>query len=284
MVDYAFTFNGYTLGGVGAAVQVLQTTGLEDTPPMRVANEARGFADGTFYGRDFLSGRTVTIDYLVQSNPSQTFRQIMEAFKAATTPQSGGSTAAGVLTFTLPGIASRRVFCRLRRRSLPVDVDYSYNFGKGSLEFYSADPRIYDEAASSLSIGLSGAQGGLTFPLTFNATFGTVAAPNTQVAVNAGTYNTKPVITIVGPVDTPTIQNVTQGSTLKMNLILAAGDTLTLDTDTRAVVLNGTASRRSSLSTSSVWFDLSPGSNTLIFTAAAPTAATAVLSWRNAYL
>lgn len=284
MTDYQFTFNGYTFGGGSNAVQILGVQGLEDTPPVRTSDQDRGFADGSFYGRDFLTGRTVSIDLQFLNTGTQSFRQVVEDAKAALLPQGGASTVAAPLTFTLPGIAPRRVYCRLRRRALPITQDYTFGKATGAVEFYAGDPRIYDDAASALSVGLSGASGGLTFNATFNITFGTTAAPNTQVAINAGTYPTAPVITITGPVDTPVIQHVESSRTLKLNIVVAAGDTLTLDADTRSVMLNGTASRRSSLSTDSRWWDLAPGTNTIKFTAAAATTATATLSWRNAYL
>ena len=283
MVDYAFTYNGYTFGGAGAPVQIMGVQGLEDTPQVRTADEVRGFTDGEFYGRDFLAGRAISMDLLILAGPTG-LRPVLEAMKAALIPQGGGSTSTVPLSFNLPGIATRRVYCRLRRRALPITLEYTHNHASAVVEFYAADPRIYDDVASNAQVGLSGAGGGLTFNATPNLTFGTTAAPNTQVAMNAGNYNTKPVITITGPVDTPVVQNVTQGLSLKVNMALAAGDTLTLDTDTRSVVLNGTASRRSSLSTDSVWFDLSPGPNTILYSAAAATVSITYLTWRNAYI
>ena len=283
MVDYAFTFNGYTFGGVGAPVQIMGVQGLEDSPAVRAADEMRGFADGMFFGRDFLAGRTVMVDLLILAGPSG-HRPVLEAMKAALTPQGGGSTAAAPLSFTLPGVSTRRIYCRLRRRSLPITQEYTHNHASGTVEFFAGDPRIYDETASSVTINLAAKPTGLVFPLVFPLSFGGAISPNSANAVNAGTFATKPVITIQGPVDTPVIQNATQGLSLRFNLVLGTNDILTVDTDTRAVVLNGTASRRASLSFDSVWWDLQPGQNTILFSAAAQTTATASVMWRNAYL
>ncbi len=280
--DYTSTYNGLTFGGPSGVIQILKVEGLEDLPAIRVGDSPRGYVDGEFYGRDVLSGRTITYDLqLFAGSQGLTFRQLVNLFKAAFLPLSTGTQ---VLQFQLPGETLKRINVRCRRRHLPLDTDYTFGYGLGAVEFFAADPRIYEDAASSLSIGLSGASGGLTFPLTFNATFGSTAAPNTQVATNIGTVSTKPVITVTGPVDTPVIQNVTQGSLLKVNVVLASGDTLTIDTDARSVMLNGTASRRSSLSVDSTFWDLSPGANTIKYSAAAATASTATLAWRSAYL
>ncbi len=286
MVDYAFTFNGFTFGGAAGAPAVWWTNivGLEDTPPVRAADEVRGFADGMFYGRDFLAGRTVTADLQFVPGQGKTHRQVIEQAKAALTPQGGASTAAQPLTFTLPGVPARRIFCRLRRRAIAFDRAYVQGRAVGAVEFFAADPRIYDDASSTIMINLAAKPTGLTFPLTFPLSFGGAISPNSALAVNAGTFATKPVITIQGPVDTPIVQNATTGLSLRFNLVLGASDLLTVDTDTRAVVLNSTASRRSSLSYDSVWWDLPPGPNTILFSAAAQTAATAQVAWRNAYI
>ena len=286
MVDYAFTFNGFTFGGAagGPAVWWTNVVGLEDSPPVRAADDPRGFADGMFYGRDFLAGRTVTADLQFLPGQGKSHRQVIEQAKAALSPQGGGSTASQVLTFTLPGSAPRRIFCRLRRRAIAMDRAYVQGRAVGAVEFYAADPRIYDEQAQSASISLAARPSGLVFPLTFPLSFGGATAPSSALIVNAGTFNTKPVLTIQGPVDTPVVQNATQGLSLRFNLVLGASDILTVDTDTRAVILNGTASRRAAMSYDSVWWDLQPGPNTVLFAAAAQTTATVSVSWRNAYL
>lgn len=283
MSDYVFTFNGYTFGGASAAVQILGVQGLEDAPAVRSSDEPRGFSDGTFYGRDFLAGRTIGVDLSFVTG-SEAFRTIVEAAKAALVPQGGESTDALPLTFTLPGLAPRRVYCRLRRRSLPITLEYTFGVAKGAVEFYAGDPRIYDDQASMASISLAALPSGLTFNLAFNLSFGGAVQPNSASVVNAGTVSTKPVITIQGPVTNPVVQNATTGKSLRFNLTLAANDILTVDTDVRSVVLNGTASRRGTLSYDSVWWDLQPGQNTILFSADAVTAAVVQIIWRSAYL
>ncbi len=284
MTDYAFTFNGLTFGGLGQLVQVAGVQGLEDVPDVRTADDPRGFADGVFYGRDFLGGRTITIDLILMSSPGTSMRQVLDLAKAAFIPQSGATGTFLPLQFTLPGQGLKRINCRLRRRSIPITHDYSMGQARGALMFYAADPRIYDDAPMTLPISLPVAASGRTYPRTYPMTYGAGGAGNTQVATNAGTVTTKPVITITGPVDTPFIQNITEGSFLKIGVVLGAADTLTIDTDARSIMLNGTASRRSALSVDSVWWDLQPGPNTLLYSAAAQTASIATVTWRNAYL
>lgn len=282
MTDYAFTFNGLTFGGAGAAVQIRGVQGLEDMPDLRTSDEARGFVDGMFYGRDLLGGRTVTIDLQIATTGTlAAYRATLELLKAALVPSA---TTTLPLQFTLPGLGVRRINARCRRRSLPIDLAYQSGLAKGAVEFYAGDPRIYDDVSTSVAIGLPSASGGRTYNRTYNVTYGAVSSGNVQVCTNAGTIATKPVITLTGPVDTPFIQNVTSGAFLKFNLTLAAGETLTIDTDSRSVVLNGTASRRSALSIDSTWFDLAPGANTLLYSAAAFTASIATVNWRSAYL
>lgn len=280
MTDYQFTFNGLTFGGAGAAVQVEGVQGIEDSPDVRASDEARGFADGMFFGRDFLGGRTITIDLLLLAG-ALPFRATVNAVKAAFLPVQGTTLP---LTWTLPGDTPKRAYVRCRRRAVKVDQDYTHGYGHATVQFVAADPRVYEDAPSSVVVGLPSASGGRTYNLTYNRTYGAASAGNTVVATNAGTYPTKPVVTLTGMVDTPFLQNVTTGQFLKFNLVLGDGDTLTLDFDARSVQLNGTASRRSTLSVDSQWFDLVPGANTLKYSAAGYTASTATVTWRSAYL
>lgn len=281
MTDYAFTFNGLTFGGVGADVQVLGVTGLEDLPELRTADEARGNTDGEFSGQDLLGGRTVVVDFeVVFAAGGPAYRAVLERIKTAFVPQPAGCLP---LQFTLPGLPTRRLGARCRRRQLPIDLGYDRGVARGAVEFRAADPRIYDDNASSTVLTVPANNAGRTYDRVYALTYGG-GTSGTQVAVNNGTTRTSPVITITGPVDTPTVENVTAGKFLKFNLTLAVGETLTIDTDARSVVLNGTASRRSAMSVDSAWWALGPGPSTLRFSAAASTTATATVAFRSAYL
>lgn len=282
MTDFQQSFNGLTFGGVGAAVQFVGADGLEDLPEVRTSDEARGNTDGMYSGSDLLGGRTVHLDLLIVAGAvGLSMRTVVEQLKAAFVVQKTGTLP---YRFTLPGATTKRLNVRCRRRLLPIAADYPFGRAPASVELFAPDPRIYEDTASSVSVALPSAVTGRTYNRTYNLIYGAGGSGNTQVATNTGTVATKPTIVLTGPVDTPLVQNLTTGQFLRFNIVLAATDTLTIDTDARTVFLNGTTSVRTALSTDSTWWDLAPGPNTVLYGAAGFTASTATVSWRSAYL
>ena len=72
---------------------------------------------------------------------------------------------------------------------------------------------------------------------------------------------------------------------MSFSLTLVGGDSLVIDTDKRSIILNGTASRRSSLLSGSQFFELAPGSSTIRFrNNGAFDAGTLSIAFRDAYL
>ena len=98
-------------------------------------------------------------------------------------------------------------------------------------------------------------------PLAFSGT----ASGGQVVATNDGEFGAPWTAVISGPVTTPRIENVTTGATLTFNGTLGTGETLTISSLDRTVLLNGTASRYSWLTAGSSWFDLPAGSSTVRF-------------------
>ncbi|KUN96201.1 phage distal tail protein [Streptomyces caeruleatus] len=138
-------------------------------------------------------------------------------------------------------------------------------------------------STSSLLIGSP--SGVLSWPLDF----GTPGSTGTLSAVNVGDAATHPVIEFRGPVERPSLTNVSTGDVLEYDLPLTAEDVLTVDTAAGTVTLNATASRIYTATPRSVpeqTFTLPPGASQLHFRAAPgstdPTA-NATVRYRSAY-
>ena len=65
LVNYRFAFNDFEFGGGNSVYQILTLDGLEDLPQIRNQDDNRGYQDGMWTGRDFLSGRTLTFNIIV---------------------------------------------------------------------------------------------------------------------------------------------------------------------------------------------------------------------------
>ena len=65
---YGFAWNGFAFGGANSPYQITSADGIEGLPDIRNQDDTQGFNDGMFSGRDFLSGRTITLTILTLSN------------------------------------------------------------------------------------------------------------------------------------------------------------------------------------------------------------------------
>lgn len=288
----AGSFNGLAFGpGTPFVVDSLRGW-LSDLPEIRTTDVDKAQDQGQFVGLDLSSERVVEMELLLLGGQYAAAQQLASQYAGLTTllDQAVAAFALGgnaELPLTVnDSLRNRLANVRCRKRKGIEDYAAQRPNARLALQFVATDPRIYDAAQAQGSTGLpvSGG-GGFTFPFTFPFTFGAGQTGNQFVATNAGSFATNPVATIQGPVTNPGIQNVTLGLTVTVNITLASTDTLTVDFNARTVVLNGTASRRNALDTSSRWWSLARGDNTVKFLGTGSSGGTLLtLTWRSAWL
>lgn len=233
-------------------------------------------------GDDFLEGRSIVLNFLILAETQSEFASYVQTFRLALAPCSQELP----LSFRIPGVGgddTKVINARLRRIAAVVNRRWAVYAPELVVEFFATDPRIYG-LAQSLVANLPTASGGATFDATFGWTFGTVVGGGALEATNSGTFATPVQFRINGPVTDPVIENATQDKRLAFSTTLATGEFLDIDTDLRTVLLNGTASRYSTLINTSTWFDLQPGINEIHFVAAANSAATLSATWKSAWV
>jgi len=96
---YSFSFAGLTFGGNTSPYQILSVTGLEGVPTLRTQDDNRGYADGMFSGRDFYSGRSITITFNVFGDGVNSAQTNFNTLQRYLLPQTSGTTP---LYFLLP--------------------------------------------------------------------------------------------------------------------------------------------------------------------------------------
>lgn len=278
--DWELEFAGLSVGG-DTSFGVTRVAGLLDMPAVRSSDLSLLRRHGAYAGDDFLSPRTITLDFSIHAASTADMEARMAEFVEAF---SVGVEQA--LMFQLPGVAGgvpARVWARTRRRSVNMDLEYKYGVARASVQLVATDPRVYVEQQQSDNVGLLVVSGGATFPMTFDLTFGTVGSGGSMQLVNDGTFDAPVVFQIDGPVTDPSITNDTTGEVLSFTGTIAAGSYYVVDTAARSVMLNGTANRYNTLDASSSWFDLAPGVNDISFDADAYEAdALLTATWRSA--
>ena len=99
---------------------------------------------------------------------------------------------------------------------------------------------------------------------------------------NLGDFETRPQLTVTGPVTSPAVVNATTGQAISFSgLTLAATDSLVVDLSTRQALLNGIY-RPADIS--SAWWVMPPGTTTVQVTGTASTGSTMTVAWRDAWI
>lgn len=270
----AGSFNGWSFGpGTDYSVRVL--SGTEDLPDVRSSLTPRPSAHGAFVGTRFLQPRVITLEVNVHATTADDFMDKVLTVKDAT------AETEDLLPLSLFD-STRRVECYVDRRVIPDNYPRTR---RAVIEFVAPDPRVYDATLSSTTISLPDTTGGLEIPAVVPWSLGATTAGGSLTATNEGNFATRPIAVIEGPVDNPRVENITQSKTVGFTISLTASDTLTIDFDAHSVILNGTASRRNTMTSDSQWWDLPPGDSEIRFDANSFTAdSTLTLSWRSAWI
>lgn len=278
--NYSFSYSGFVFGGAGSSYQIQSVDGLEGLPQIRNQDDNRGYADGMFTGRDFLAGRTISIILTVlgdSTNSAQTNFNLLQGYLIM---QTSGTTP---LYFYLSGAESEQmVNARVRGLRSTIDPNYTYGYIVAQVEFFCPDPRILSSTTQTASL-TSASSLGRTYNRTYDLVYAT-SISNAVICNNAGTWYAYPVITITGPITSPSITNNTQSKTLSFTGTYTALDSLVIDTYNKLITLNGVSARN--LLVSGDWFSLSQGDNSLTFSGTAAVIGTTQASvvWQSAYI
>ena len=279
---YSFAFKNQVFGGAGSPYQILSVDGLESLPGIRNQDDNRGYHDGMFTGRDFLSGRTISIIFNTFGDNNGSAQTNYNTIQRALLPQTQGTTP---LYFKFPNIPTSEQFVDARVRSLrtTVDPNYTYGYITSQVEFFCPDPNYYNNNLQTANMLISPALG-RTYNKTFNYTYGGGSATVTTTISNIGWATTYPTITINGPITNPVIGNSTTNNTLYFTGTYSSSDNLVIDLYNQLITLNGAPARN--LLISGTWFDAPPGNSNFFFTGTGTLAGTtqATVSWYSAYI
>lgn len=280
--DWMCEYNSLAFGGT-SPYNIVAITGLASQPGVTTSDRERLRRHGLLPGDDFLVGRSILLEIEVHATSTTTFNDAMQNLLTALIPGNEEQP----FVFQVPGLASglkAQINCRPRKRDIPLDRSYYSSMGRAMIEFYATDPRIYLNLVQYDVTDMAVTGGGWNFNTTFDLDFGIAAMGGIIAAENMGTFSTPLVFRIDGPCVDPVIENSTTGHTLALSYTLNAGEYLLIDTETRSVMLNGTASRYSDLTSTSTWWDLPPGISNIVFRAATTDVAQLTITWRSAWV
>jgi len=282
MAVWDWTLDGVPFGGT-TEINVASVEGWLDLPDVRIGDSPRAGQHGLSMGEDFAGGRTIRFVVETVGSDADAAAAIVEAFRAKLVFVDGDDGDIP-LVGTTPGFPALRTLVRPRRRNNPLTWDSGIGAIRSTIELQAADPRLYADAESSASTGLSAAVGGLVFSAVAPFVFGSGGTGNTMDCTNEGTFPTPWVATFTGPLVAPELVHSASGKRVSLTgATLTAGQTLVVDSLEHTVMLDGTSSRYSWLAASSQWFDLAPGANAVDLLGASG-AGSVTMAWRSAWL
>lgn len=281
MADYEWSFAGQTWGeGTGIDVPVVEGLfghRVDNRNVPRLGHGSRGGAmrvPERVFTMDVESGVDVDAGELAG---------LLADLRAAWEPRDHEWP----LTFQIPGEDSRRIWCRPARFDLPLTVPLSLGFFAGSVQWEASDPFIYSDDTHTEITARAEPGDGLAPPWTPPLAFPAATSLGAFTAANAGTWPAPWTARIDGPITDPVITNVTSGKALHFTanggLELTGSQWVDIDSSTGEVLLGGTGDRRTTLRLpESRWFELAPGDNEILFTAAAG-AGELTFTWRDCW-
>lgn len=249
-----------------------------DSPEIRAALADREGDHGSFWAPVFFGFRPVTLTGTISAPDAASLDAACEQAYAAVSL----TDTTLVVNETIPKQAVvRRSGKVLVTRETDLVATYSFLVT-------AADPRRYDVNLQSQTTPMASTSGGLVLPATLPWTLSATTVNGAITATNSGTFDTRPVLTITGPVSQPSvIARYPDGTVRSMNYTgpdLTATDQLVIDVDSRSVTQNG-ASRRQWMSFTGPRPVIPAGTTVAYQLRAAAYSAPALLTatWRSAW-
>lgn len=232
----------------------------------------------------FLGPRLITLTVMA-SAPTQALRDLARALLQQAVPIGTSSSDLATLVYGEPvpkqALVRRNASSKVSE-TYPTLADVVF-----SIPLVAPDPRKYSTQLQTASVVLPVP---IINPLVLPFASGLpVSFPGgippesvTISALNSGTFETRPQLTLTGPVTGPAIVNATAGQQISFSsLTLAATDILTIDLDNRQAFLNGQFTAADPFSS---WWVLQPGTSSIYVSGASPGGATLTMTWRSAWL
>lgn len=275
------TLGGVALGAVDAAgvAWYLQTLEGWDSPDNRSEFTEREGDHGAWASPVYLGARPITLGGTIVAPTRAALEMAMDQLRAA----AGLTDTVLMVGESIPKQAT------VRRSGKPLMQYVTDTKATYSVMVTAADPRRYSTTLQSQSTGLPVTSGGLTFPASFPITFSATGGPGQVAAVNSGDFETRPALTIAGPIVAPLISALYPDGTVRQLVYsqdLASGDVLTIDTDAHTVLINGGVSRRRFMTVSGPWPTIPAGQSVTYLFQSNTYSATATLTvqWRSAWM
>lgn len=243
----------------GVAWMLLSVTGW-DGPPTVGQIIQRSADHGGWPSAQFYGPRLLTLDVMI-SAPSQAARDVAKQQLIQACPVSD------LATFAYGEPVPKQCYVRQNGSANITFKSSTLADIEATIPLVAPDPRKYSTIPLTATATLPAPViNPLTLPITLPAQFPESAPPvaTAVTCINEGTFETRPIVTVTGPVTSPGIVNAVTGQTITWTgLTLAASDQLIISTDARQAFLNDAFCPAD---VTSAWWVMSPGETQIFLT------------------
>lgn len=247
--EYQYEFRGWLFGS-GTEFQTETVDGILGLPSARSSDDDNDEDHGMHPGADLLPGRTITVtmNVIAEGTPAQPL--IDKAARACQVSKKDAFVEFPWIT-RRPEHNKRYVLARARRCEFSSDYDLAHGLGKGGgVQFFATDPLFYSLEETALVIPIPNAS---------------VTAQGNVAGLGDFQDGSPPIIEVVGPATNPRIVNAADGGrTIRIDVVVPAGQLLVIDTKNRTVFLNG-VDRYDTVRADNQWWRVVPGVNLITF-------------------
>jgi hypothetical protein len=254
---FVIPFGGIDANGV--SWMLLSVTGW-DGPPTVGQIVQRSADHGGWPSAQYYGPRLITLDVMI-SAPTQAARDVAKQQLIQACPVSD------LATFTYNEPVPKLAYVRQNGSANITFKSSTLADIEATIPLVAPDPRKYStipltETATLPPPVINPLALPLTLPIGFPGSVPPVASAISLV--NSGTFETRPIITVTGPISDPSIVNATTGQAITWTgLNMAASDQLVISTDSRQAFLGGVFAPAD---VTSAWFVMQPGSSQIYLT------------------
>jgi Phage tail protein len=272
------------LGGTDASgtAWILEKVDGWDSPPSVGSVIQRSADHGGWPAAQYYGPRIITLTVMASAQ-SQPLRDVARAQLQQAV--AIGTSYADLTTFTWNEPVPLQALVRRNGSAAVTEARPTLTDVVFTIPLVAPDPRKYSVTPQSVQVLLpSPPDNPLTLPVTGPAGFpGSIPAEASAISVtNAGTFETRPQLTVTGPIQNPAVVNVTLGQSVSFTgLVMESADTLTIDTDSRQCFLDGTFYPADP---DSSWWVLEPGTSVIYLGGNSTGGAGLTCSWSSAWI
>ncbi len=217
---------GHPADAAGVKWKLTKTDGWDDGWDSGTGTgvQQKTYADGTWVTAQYAGPRIIHIEGSLTTDSWDAATRAWDRLLA----QVPFRTPAPMTVSTGDGTVADQV-ANIRQEGKPVIRERNGGRIGFSLSLLAPDPRRYAAVLQTSTLVLPVSTGGLVWPVTYPATWTGVTTNSTATLINAGTWDSPPLLTVNGPCPPCRISNLTTSQSLRVVDAVPAGQSLVID-------------------------------------------------------